>query len=197
MKRLRQKFGVKIRFYHCGEYGEQLSRPHYHACLFGVRFEDQTPFGEKTFTSKTLTQVWGKGHCLIGDLTYESAAYVARYCTKVVTGDSAVSHYEGRLPEYSTMSRRPGIGYGWYQRFSSDVYPSDFLVVRGAKCKPPRYYDNLLKKQNEIAFENIREKRMQASSKRSADQTCRRLLDREICKKAQIKSLKRSYENET
>jgi hypothetical protein len=29
------------------------------------------------FTSDVLTKCWGKGHCLLGDLTFESAAYVS------------------------------------------------------------------------------------------------------------------------
>jgi hypothetical protein len=39
MKRFRKRFGPGIRFFHCGEYGESLSRPHYHACIFGFDFE--------------------------------------------------------------------------------------------------------------------------------------------------------------
>ena len=42
MKRLRQFVApVKIKFFHCGEYGAKLSRPHHHACLFGYDFPDK------------------------------------------------------------------------------------------------------------------------------------------------------------
>ena len=35
----------------------------------------------------------------------------------------AEQHYKGREPEYVVMSRRPGIGRGWLEKFTSDVYP--------------------------------------------------------------------------
>ena len=53
MKRLRKKYdgltpvqcGDKviypIRFFHCGEYGDQFSRPHHHACIFNFDFHDK------------------------------------------------------------------------------------------------------------------------------------------------------------
>ena len=41
MKRLRRMFpDARIRYFMCGEYGDKLSRPHYHACLFGFDFPD-------------------------------------------------------------------------------------------------------------------------------------------------------------
>jgi len=33
-----------------------------------------------------------------------------------------------RHPEYTTMSRRPGIAFNWFRKFSTDVFPDDFLV---------------------------------------------------------------------
>ena len=41
MKRLRKKYGSKIRFFQCGEYGELYGRPHYHACLLNFDFPDK------------------------------------------------------------------------------------------------------------------------------------------------------------
>ena len=105
-----------VRFFHCGEYGELLSRPHYHACLFGFDFSDKvlwsTRGGVRLYRSKVLEKLWTFGFSTIGDVTFESAAYVARYCTKKITGDEADKHYNGRSPEYVTMSRRPCIVTG-------------------------------------------------------------------------------------
>ena len=57
MKRLRKRFG-RVRFFHCGEYGSQLSRPHHHACLFGFDFDDRVFYKEKSgvrlYRSKAL-----------------------------------------------------------------------------------------------------------------------------------------------
>lgn len=157
MKRLRKKYKQKIRFFHCGEYGENFGRPHYHACLFNFDFDDKILFknikGNNLYLSEELSKLWPFGFSTIGDVTFESAAYVARYITKKVTGEKAFEHYnkidyetgellQERKPEYITMSRRPGIGKPWLDKFMKDVYPSDFIVMNGKKLKPPRFYDN-------------------------------------------------------
>lgn len=168
MKRLRKKIGA-VRFFHCGEYGETTLRPHYHALLFGWRPDDPELFateGEiRTYTSKNLTDVWGMGHATFGELTFESAAYVSRYCTKKVTGDLAEAHYTfyhtetgeifQRLPEYSTQSRRPGIGKPWLDRYGSDVTTHDEVVLRGRAMRPPRYYDKVFEHTDPQTWETI------------------------------------------
>ena len=98
----------------------------------------------RLYTSAILNELWSFGFSTIGDVTFESAAYVARYVMKKITGDKAESHYQGRVPEYTTMSRRPGIGKPWFEKFGSDVYPADEVVIRGGiVCQPPKYYDSL------------------------------------------------------
>ena len=86
MKRVRKRFGTNIRFYHCGEYGEKLGRPHYHACLFNFDFEDKILWkeinGQKLYISQSLSELWPFGFSTIGEVTYQSAAYVARYIMK-------------------------------------------------------------------------------------------------------------------
>ncbi|WNK12693.1 MAG: replication initiator protein [Microvirus sp.] len=157
MKRLRKSIAPKVvRYYHCGEYGEPPnSRPHYHALLFNHSFSDRKFFkrgaNESTlWTSGTLSELWPMGFSVIGDVSFESAAYVARYILKKVTGKKAADHYGERLPEYTTMSRGSkksctgGIGKGWYDKFKNDVYPLDRVVVRGRDTRPPRFYDSLL-----------------------------------------------------
>ena len=120
MKRLRKRFGEGVRYYHCGEYGEKYMRPHYHACLFNFDFPDKKIWkennGNRLYISESLSELWPFGFVTIGDVTFESAAYVARYIMKKVNGDLAESHYErvdwdtGEVyhlkPEYTTMSRR-------------------------------------------------------------------------------------------
>lgn len=148
-KRLRYNTGVKLRYFACGEYGDLYSRPHYHICIFGYRPKDLQLIaqnrGVNLYTSQEILKAWqGRGFVSIGDVTFESAAYVARYVMKKVTGDRAEEHYQGREPEYVVMSRRPGIAASWFEKYSEDVYPNDYLVVRDSiKCKPPRYFDSL------------------------------------------------------
>lgn len=192
MKRLRNSH-TGVRFYMCGEYGDNFGRPHFHACLFNCFFPDRsflssTPTGFRLYRSPELERLWPFGFSSIGDVTFESAAYVARYVTKKVTGDLADSHYTfldpdtgeliRRTPEFSNMSRRPGIAHGWYSRYSAEVHRADEIVIRGVRMKPPRYYDNLLKSADGFAFDDMQYIRHQNALLRLDDSTPERLAAR-------------------
>lgn len=149
-KRLRERIRPsRIRFFACGEYGEKLGRPHYHACLFGWFPEDAVCVkraGELSlFSSSMLSAAWGLGFTSVGSLSFDSASYVANYASKQIRTNKAdeAKRLAGRAREFLVMSRRPGIGRCWYDRFSGDVFPSDEVIVRGRACRPPRYYDKL------------------------------------------------------
>lgn len=139
----------KIRFFACGEYGENFQRPHYHAIIYNLDIPDLKRFstsfnGDIYYTSETINQIWKNGYVIIGQVTFESCAYVARYVTKKITGAQADEHYNGREPEFVRMSRRPGIGSAWLDLYKNDVYPHDYIVIRdGLKVKPPKYFDKL------------------------------------------------------
>lgn len=188
----------RIRFYMCGEYGPLLGRPHYHACVFDFDFVDKkykrvNRVGDRIYTSEFLDKVWGQadpGMCEIGDVTFASACYVARYIMKKQTGDEAVAYYGDKKPEYTAMSRRPGIGHGWYMKNHRDVFPSDFIIHDGVRHSVPRFYGNLF----ELAGNDttaIKGKRKRGAKRHKADQSDRRLKDRETVKQAQIKRLNR------
>lgn len=200
LKRLRDRYsGYLIRFFHCGEYGEKFSRPHYHTLLFNFDFKDKvywkTENGFPVYRSEELDKLWGKGMCVIGSFTFESAGYVARYCTKKVNGFYKNDYYDGRLPEYPTMSLKPGIGYNWYEKWRSDCYPSDFIVVNGVKCKPPRYYDKLLEKDDPVMFNKVKRIRSEKFlDKVSDDFIWNRLKVKEVCQVRRFTKLVRSYE---
>jgi hypothetical protein len=217
MKRLRKKFGSGIRFFHCGEYGDQFSRPHYHALIFNFDFPDKQPFkknhdGTILYTSQLLADLWSYGHVLIGAVTFESAAYVARYVTKKITGkaakavdDDGLLPYEqldpltGEVlslrPEYVTMSRRPGIGKPWLDKWQSDVYPNDYVVVNGKPTKPPKFFDSQYEVSYPSDFARIKGARLRAAEARIGDLTQDRLDAGEKIKSQQIQQLKRSFEN--
>lgn len=181
MKRLRFEKGSNkmnpIRFFHCGEYGEKFGRPHYHAILFNTNFDDRIPIpGQKNLTtSEQLKRLWGKGHVSIGDVTFQSASYVAGYVQKKINGKQKDDHYRridkdtGEtwvLPqEYATMSRRPGIAGLWFAKHKKDVYPSDNIHINGKEMRPPKYYDNLFQEQNPLQMEQIKENRTKAMQK--------------------------------
>jgi len=208
LKRLRKDARCRVRFYGCGEYGEQYLRPHYHVNLFGLDFPDKRLFsvrdGNRLYTSEWLFRLWPYGHSLIGALTFDSAAYVARYVMKKVTGPAAEDAYwrgdpeTGECwrvePEWNTMSRRPGIGYAWYQRYRSDCYPSDVRHVRGQACKPPKYYDKQLAIEDPTVYDLLKARRVRQQKLNAADNTLDRLAVKEKVKKAAIRQLKRQVE---
>lgn len=163
-KRLRD-FSVRtrgrgIRTYGCGEYGEQFARPHYHILVFDFDFKDKkhwrtTDFGHRLYRSETLESLWPYGNCEIGSVSFDSAAYVARYVVKKINGDMASEHYHcvdadgrshWRVPEFARMSQ--SIGKRWVDKFHPDIYSFDFVLLNGHKFLPPRAYD----KQYEVMF---------------------------------------------
>lgn len=163
MKRLRKKFGADIRSYGCGEYGEKFSRPHYHVCLFNFIPKDLVPHSKSgdftIYKSASLQKTWKYGFVSVAEFSWETAAYVARYVTKKVTGDRAVRHYLNfnqvsgeiieRFPEKAVcVSRRPGLGRRWYDEFGQHSRDHDFLILRGKKMRPPKYYDRIF----DVAF---------------------------------------------
>jgi hypothetical protein len=203
MKRLRKHAGkTLIKFYMGGEYGTLNDRPHYHAAIFNWDWDDKTYFKttgskEKIYTSEKLQKLWPWGHSSTGDLTFESAAYIARYCLQKVTGERAEEHYkrydylgEYQLnPEYNQMSN--GIGADWLKFHEKDVYTNDYVIIRGEKCNVPAYYDKLLKRKNPELMQEFKDAREWKGEQNWENNTPERLRVREIVKIAQTNQLKR------
>ena len=215
MKRLRRHwehhYGIEgIKFYGCGEYGDTTHRPHYHIAIMGLPLD---PYKLKKYKDTDAgrlwiweqgEKIWGKGFCVIGRLTWDSAAYVARYVLKKQKGPEANNFYEskGIIPEFVNMSRRPGIGRDYYEKHKDEIYEHDSLIIKSGnkviEAKPPKYYDSLydvdnheilekLKNERKIKSENVnRMKDLQTSKSRTA----RRKTDKNI-KEATTRVLKR------
>lgn len=184
MKLLRAEVGP-VRFFHAGEYGTLNGRPHDHALIFGFDFPDRVYFkvtgsGSKIYTSALLAKLWKSatdglgGYCSVGDATFESAGYLARYLigrptlrrkirdeNDVVIGrkftDEAIARYGEKVdsvtgevslvlkPEYLTMSRSKGIGYSWFMKYGvPDVFPRDYVILRNGVKFPPPRYFDIL-----------------------------------------------------
>lgn len=210
IRALRQKTKLKIRYYMCGEYGSQcqkhqtkdcmecgpLQRPHYHAILFGYDFPDKTYWRErkeiKIYRSAELENTWHHGNTEIGNVTFKSAGYVARYIMKKLNGELAEQHYKSCLPEYTQMSLRPGIGETWYRKFKSDIFPDDFCVrPDGRKMPVPTYYRVLLEREDPKLHEQLKKVRVE-KARTNPDNTYDRLAVREICQTKKAERLTRS-----
>jgi hypothetical protein len=167
IRSLRKRTRLKLRYYQCGEYGEEKMRPHHHMVLFDYQFPDEelwpqlSKSGEKQYVSNLLNETWGRGMCWIGRLTFDSAAYVAGYVTKKYTNklepEKEKEHYQGRMKEFSTMSRRPGIGADFVDKYYRDIYSGDFCLTRGGvKLKPPRFFDDRARKTHREEIDQIK-----------------------------------------
>lgn len=109
-KRLRK--GIEPRrckYFACGEYGDQFGRPHYHVLLFG---EDENTLrfdagGIRNGCYYGRLAAWPFGHAFIGQVSYDSARYVAGYLHK----DNRPGAYGGRRPPFGVKSNGLGKQY--------------------------------------------------------------------------------------
>lgn len=201
IKRVRKHFPQKIRYFHCGEYGELTERPHYHACLFNCDFDDVLVYrqdeGITTYESETLARLWPYGFATVGELNYDTAAYTARYVLKKVTGHNAPDHYMRAdeygvcywlQPEYVTMSLKPGIGKGFYDRYKHEIFPSDESPVpgKGVVQKVPRYYQTILEREDPATLEMVKELRKKFIESHAHDFTPDRLMSKYKVAKATL-----------
>lgn len=206
MKRLRRLYPkINIKYYHSGEYGDKNGRPHYHALIFGVNFDKtkehpnikKRQWGNskkyKLYTSSQLQELWPYGYSIIGNVTFETASYTARYVLKKITGDKAEEAYSNKIPEYATMSRGEGIGKGWFLKYKNDVYPNDYVVSRGGfKSKPPRYYDSLLTEEEFLPIQKARKAYAQDVYDNINDEKWKRLKTRQRCKTLELERVIRN-----
>lgn len=193
----------------CGKWSPSIGRPHYHAILFGVNFGDKELLRSASisrlqrhfrsdaihdlYRSSTLESLWTFGYSTIGEVTFESAGYCARYVLKKILGKGDKSYYQGRQPEFALMSRSPGIGKKWFDEYWTDIYPKDYFQINGHVRRPPRYYDELLKKLNRPLYNTVKANRQK---KRREDDDGLRLYQLRNHKKLTTKTLIRSLENE-
>ncbi len=199
IKRLRRHFPQKIRYFHCGEYGEENLRPHYHACLFNCSFDDQFVYqqeqGITTYESETLSNLWPFGFCTIGELNFETASYTAGYILKKINGNQALDTYLRNdeygvafwvKSPYTTMSLKPGIGAEFYEKFKTDFFPSDESPIpgKGIIKKVPRYYTELLQHSDAGLHRQIKDARQVFIRDHREDFTPERLMDKYTCARA-------------
>lgn len=151
-KRLRSKFKQPLRYFACGEYSPS-GRPHYHAIVFGldlrnckVRSCRKGKSGMPVYEIEEISQLWHEeetehetdqrypelGFVVCGKVTPKSCAYVAGYVLK----KSMLSNkqdFTNREPEFTRMSRRPGIGSGYH--------PDGIVLTLGDQTYGlPRYF---------------------------------------------------------
>lgn len=192
MKRLRSKLeynlGVEgIRFMACGEYGPKNGRPHFHTILYNCPLDDIETFKEvnikgKSYVyqvSKTIEEAWGKGFITIGEVNFDTSAYVARYVLKKFTGNlehdylnaCAAEGVEPQEPEFRLASRRPGLGRPFYEQHKDDIYKYDKVLLNNGKMmKPCSYFDNLYDLENPELLEELKLQRQRRAALRQVQE---------------------------
>lgn len=207
IRRVRRFFkGRRVLYILCGEYGDEGKRPHFHVILFGVDFaEDRFPWkrtgsGAMVYRSPRLEQLWPFGFAHIGEVNAASAAYLARYTMKA----AARKVMEGRkfddatgeiteAPQFLRVSQ--GIGLSWFNEFSADAFPSDFVIVDGEKRPVPRYYKVKLREQDARTALAVQAQRKAAAREAAPDNTDARLATREEVARLRRQQLRRSLDD--
>lgn len=117
-----EEYQKLFRFYAVAEYGGTFGRPHYHAILFNfptcLRGRTRRDHGSGAADYANCCEVcllvgraWGKGIVEVGTVERGSAQYVCEnYVTKGLRRNDDIRLRPGQHPEFSRMSRMPGIG---------------------------------------------------------------------------------------
>lgn len=200
MKRLRYHFKEdKIKYFICGEYGDQTHRCHAHGIIFGLHLDDLEEIkgakgvnGEQKYFSPVFNAIWGNGQTEIGTVTPASCSYVSRYVTKKVRDgvDERLSEL-GLQPEFALMSRNPAIGRNYF-----DAHPRMFDHIsynlpteKGpVKIYPTRYFRQLVDDDQSKIMRKVAGRKKRASSLIATDVGyLDHLAAQESIKKAQTK----------
>lgn len=171
LKRLRERLEPrKIRYFLVGEYGEQTERPHYHVILYGVSIAE----------SPLVQSSWTLGGVHVGTVGPGSLSYVCGYVLKKMTNKKD-KRLKGRQPEFTLMSRKPGLGADSVRNLASayrtvpgqvalkrDGYVSRTVRI-GPKVYPlGRYLVGRLAKQLDLTEEQRKEANYKAMLQKAA-----------------------------
>lgn len=179
-KRLRTKLGRlgltdKIKIFYAGEYGDNNHRPHYHLLIFGFKPFDLVPyrqnrFGQQLYNSSFLESLWYRkspefdktkrrkwkkvscGFVVVGDVSFTSASYVARYILKKQS--TLHNSSEAFCKEFLGVSN--GIGERWFKDNYQTVLANGCInYVKDNKilhCSIPRYFTEKLQEIDEVLY---------------------------------------------
>jgi len=93
------------------------------------------------------------------------------------------------------MSRNPGIGNGWYQKYKDDIYPQGKVITDGHEAPTPRYYDKLYEKDNPEDYQALLFQRVREARKDPSENTNVRLVVKETVKRAALNQIGRPLES--
>lgn len=203
-----------IRFMACGEYGDKGERPHYHIILFNIHLPVETFYnprindGHIYYQNTIIESCWKYGISNISEASWNNIAYTARYITKKITGKQSEEIYaiKGQNKEFFRVSRMPGIGKPYYDKYKEKIYKNDEIIIKNQEgvihCKPPKYFDALYQEENQKHWQEIKRKRQKQKKglEKVMDEInsytrLEQLEIKERTKKEQTQKLIRNYES--
>lgn len=141
--------------------------------------------GSMVFRSETLEETWGLGLVDVQTFSPAAAQYVTNYVRKRAGLERPEDH--GLAPEFQVMSRRPGIGAGFVDKFLRDIYPDGFVTrPGGARRRPPRFYDLRCESRWPATFRQVKRRRAEVAAT-SSEHTGQRLLVREAVEEGRLR----------
>lgn len=142
-KRLRKMYkNKKIKYLICGEYGDLHNRPHYHAIIYGLNYEE---------LNNKLEKLWNLGKVDISDIQISEHAieYVTGYVNKKrMSKINKIENYLelGRTPPFLKFSK--GLGKDWALKNKEIWLKTLKITTKYGETTVPRYYIKLIKRLN-------------------------------------------------
>lgn len=144
----------RIRYFACGEYGQDYGRPHYHLLLFNCELTDKYRVGKDLYSSDTLSTLWPHGLSKYGTATPGAANYIALYSLHKQGQGNHDADGVYRHPPFLRMSNRPAIGSTWLNAFATDLRHG-YLLENNHKHTIPRAYRRKLEEDNPLLAQEI------------------------------------------
>lgn len=157
---------IKIKYLMCGEYGEKGGRPHYHAVIYGLRFNDCKIWKRgknPLYRSKQLEKLWKYGYSSIGNVTFQSIQYLGKYVCKAREEgaedilDLETGEFRKKKKPYIIYPR--GFGLSYMVEHRKEIFTRGyFQLPSGGKIGIPRYYKKKLEEMFEEEYLDYRER---------------------------------------
>lgn len=157
-KRLRKDV-KNIKYYACGEYGELYNRPHYHAIIFGVNFDEK----------EIIEENWKFGFVTVGTVTADSCQYVCGYIRKKLDGLMGRIAYGPRDSPFNLVSK--GLGSDWLKRSVDQITSQQKCTVHGKNYGVPLYYRRKLGDE----FRSVLAQKCKDEERREEDELTKRI----------------------
>lgn len=150
---VRSGISTNLKYYACGEYGEnetKTKRPHYHAIVFDLPIFDP---------KQIIKETWGHGLVHVGTVTADSIRYVAQYIDKKLLGTT--SYFTDLEQPFQVASQ--GLGIDWLKGNLERVLYDASLNFRGKKYPIPKLYRSKIMQLFPDAAEGVNQRTLEAA----------------------------------